>query len=163
MFQLGLQPPGALYELSKTKCTLHCTATAVFGWVLFSWILEAYGLKRNAVRTCNAELTVITYIVFLHVKFYATFFRHPCLQSCCLETDRDVIIRAHIQHTQSQYSVSHLSVSADSYFHYSRLFRMLLFLFFVLIVPFIFLSPSTLIIIFVLEIYLTCMVYVCCL
>ena len=76
-------------------------------------------------------------------------------------TDRDVIIRAHVWRTQSQYSVFHLSVSADRYFLCSSLFRMLLFLFFVLIVPFMFLSPSTLIIIFVLEISLTCKV--CCL
>jgi hypothetical protein len=76
------------------------------------------------------------------------------------QTNRDVTIRAHIRHTQSQYPVSHLSVSADSYFHYSTLFRMILFLFFVLIVPFMFLSPLTLIIMFVLEISLTCKVYV---
>lgn len=74
------------------------------------------------------------------------------------QTDRDVTIRAHVWHTQSQYSVFHLSVSAADIFLYSSLFRMFLFLFFVLIVPFMFLSPQTLIIIFVLEISLTCKV-----
>jgi hypothetical protein len=139
MFQLGLEPTGPLFELSKTKCTLHCTAT-VFVWILFSWIFEARGLIGNALSTCNAELTVITYIVCLHVKFYATFFQHTCLQSCWF-TDWE---GCNHQGTCMVYPVSvfciSLVVSADRYFLHSSLFRMLLFLFFVLVVPFMFLS-----------------------